>query len=297
MLFVSCATAESAPLLGKKGQTETTMPVVTSQMKTENPSTYSAAKASQPALSSRGVDMVSRSASPVPAGRPAPVAARKHSPAAGVTPFVVDIPASAIPRQTKNWVESTGALQDFSRTAFVQQGELPGMQSRPRSVSVANASQTTVEQGYSSRPNSPAANQDGHTPHTMISDERLTVTGSMPHHPDSRFTVQHTPLPGARHTRSSEEYGNAPEMTMSYKLNSSASARVALNPQDQNSPLYAPIVKENGLAATGVYLDVDVQEDLQLQVGGEVRSYDNDSLNSAEDEKGAGASVGLRWNF
>ena len=84
---------------------------------------------------------------------------------------------------------------------------------------------------------------------------------------------------------------------MSYKLNSNTSASVALNPQDQTSPLYAPIVKENGLAATGVYLDVDVQEDVQLRVGGEVRSHDNDSLNSADDETGAGASVGLRWSF
>jgi hypothetical protein len=79
-------------------------------------------------------------------------------------------------------------------------------------------------------------------------------------------------------------------------MSPAASARFALNPQDEASPLYSPIVKENGLAATGVYLDLDMREGMQLQLGGEVRSSGSGSLGSAE-EGSAGASVGLRWNF
>lgn len=303
VLLGSVATAESAPLFGKKGQAETTMLVVITQMRNDNPAAQSAAGVSQTALSPQGASMVSRSAGPAAAVAPSPVArgtsvvVPERASVASVAPFTVDIPASAIPRQTRGGVESKDTLQGFSRGAFVQQGELPGSQKRQNAAGAAKALQATSGQEYSSRPDTAAANQGGHTPHTMISDERLKVTGSMSHHPDSRFTVQHTPLPGARHTRSSEEYGNAPEMTMSYKLNNSSSARVALNPQDQTSPLYSPIVKENGLAATGVYLDVDVKDDLQLQLGGEVRSHDNDSLSSSQDETAAGASIGLRWNF
>ncbi|MDR1360203.1 MAG: hypothetical protein LBJ82_04395 [Deltaproteobacteria bacterium] len=125
---------------------------------------------------------------------------------------------------------------------------------------------------------------------------RLSLSGSMPSQPESRLDVEHSPLPGGRHTLSGMEYDAAPEMSMSVKMSRAASARLTLNPQDEASPLYSPIVNDDGISATGLYFDLDMNEDMQLQLGGEVRSASPDSLGSTEEES-AGASVGLRWNF
>ena len=236
---------------------------------------------------------------PASGAEAAPAASAKTATqgASAVAPLAVEIPASAIPKTTQASLPVPGknALRGFSKQALVPKdnGQTTGNKS-PRAMALSQATVSAPSSVSRTAAAVPAA-QDG--AQTMVNNERLQVTGSMPNHPEDRFTVQAAPLPGGRQTRSSEEYGNAPEMTMIYKLGHTTSARVALNPQDETSPLYSPIVKENGLAATGVYLDMDVKKDVQVQVGGEVRAYDNESLNSSDDSTGAGASVGFRWNF
>ena len=260
-------------------------PASTTSVAAKHSSSTTSASAKRPSLSAASSLAVSNASRPATVSSQASIARSTAS-----SPLSVDIPASAIPQRPASQKNAKNSIQSFSRQAFVQPGELPVSQ-KNNLAAVSQAEGADVRNAAFSDDA-----EDGRQ--TLVSNERLTVVGSMPHHPESRFVVQPTPLPGGRHTRSSEEAGNAPEMTMAYKLNTTTSARVALNPQDQTSPLYSPIVKENGLTATGVYFDVNVEKNFQVQFGGEVRSYDSDSLSSSEDEEtSTGASMGFRWSF
>ena len=67
-----------------------------------------------------------------------------------------------------------------------------------------------------------------------------------------------------------------------------------MNPQDENSPLYLPGGKEN-INGAGVHMDVDVEKNLQLRLGGEYQEIEN--KRDAQEEHSGGATVGLRWSF
>ncbi len=130
-------------------------------------------------------------------------------------------------------------------------------------------------------------------------NERLMVTGGLPEPPESRLEAHHTVFPTSDpHTVGWQEEKPPPEMTMRYAMTNSTAARLAINSQDQTSPLYAPITKKEGaISATGMYLDVNVRKDMQLQFGGEYRIYEDETVNPENKGNSAGASVGLRWNF
>lgn len=132
---------------------------------------------------------------------------------------------------------------------------------------------------------------------TELADGRVTFSGSIPDHPNDRLKPQRAPLPGNAQSMSREEPASAPEMSVSYKVAEDTAARVTLNQQDETSPNYTPITKENSLVSTGVYVDLDVRENLQFQMGGEVRSIESDGPGTQHDSRETGASVGLRWNF
>lgn len=83
-------------------------------------------------------------------------------------------------------------------------------------------------------------------------------------------------------------------MSVTYRLNDRASTRVSVNQQDETSPLYLPGGKNDSVNGAGVYMNVDVEKDLQLQLGGEYQELDGGHYS---DEQARGASVGLRWNF
>lgn len=101
---------------------------------------------------------------------------------------------------------------------------------------------------------------------------------------------------GGEHTKpylDSEQ--NAPEVEMRYKKkNDPVTTRVVVNPQDPASPLYRPATKENAVNAAGVYMDIDLDPDMQMQVGGEVGSVER---KAAEEKAASGASVGLKLQF
>lgn len=100
---------------------------------------------------------------------------------------------------------------------------------------------------------------------------------------------------GGEHTLSRLEEKPAPEMSMNYKLNDTTSTSVTLNPQDSASPLHRPAGQEPGLNAAGVYMNVEVQPDLRMKVGGEYGEIE--SRYSPREETAKGASVGLEWSF
>lgn len=86
-----------------------------------------------------------------------------------------------------------------------------------------------------------------------------------------------------------------PEVGMRYKMENGTAARVTVNPQDQSSPIYAPVRPGSSVEGAGVYMDMDVAKNLQFQFGGEVRNFEG----SPGDVPGeaAGASMGFKLNF
>ena len=184
---------------------------------------------------------------------------------------------------------NTAALKRFSLRAF-------RLDPLPPPSATALRLPPSVAAASSGNPSPRKSGETGEESSSLLASKRLKLSGNTPAHPESRMEADNVPLPGGRHTLSHEESAAAPEMSMSLKMNDTASARFALNPQDESSPLYSPLMKDNGLSATGLYFDLDMGEGMQLQLGGEVRSVGSESLNSSEEES-AGASVGLRWSF
>jgi hypothetical protein len=224
---------------------------------------------------------VSHPQTAAPASTSPPSAGKEISVLAGVKRPVAHSARSASRK-------STGGLKNFSPHVFHRELSFttPPAALMPSSLAAASS-----VQGFSANPATTEQSS------SLLERKGVTVTGGIPAHPESRMEVERTPLPGGRHTLSREESGTAPEMSMSVKMSRASAARFVLNPQDDTSPIYSPIVKESGLAATGIYLDLDVAEGVQVQFGGEVRSFSSESGDSTEEGDSAGASVGLRWNF
>lgn len=112
---------------------------------------------------------------------------------------------------------------------------------------------------------------------------------------DDRLLPRRTAFSGGQHTMSQIDNDTPPEMSMTYKMNQSARTRVTVNPQDETSPLYRPVERDHTLNSAGVYMNIDVQPNLQLQVGGEYCELND--VDSAREESARGASVGLKWDF
>ena len=90
------------------------------------------------------------------------------------------------------------------------------------------------------------------------------------------------------------DHDSAPEVSMSYKIDKRTRTKLTVNPQNGESPLYRPAETDGGINSAGVYVDVDLQSDLLLQVGGE---YGEIARSNAGQDNSAGAAVGLRWSF
>lgn len=113
--------------------------------------------------------------------------------------------------------------------------------------------------------------------------------------PAEGVAARRAPLPGARDTMSQFDGPPPPEVAMRYQMRNGTSARLAVNPQDPSSPIYAPVLPGRNMDSAGVYLDMELRKDLQLQLGGEYRDLDADS--GGRPEKSTGASMGFKLNF
>lgn len=131
--------------------------------------------------------------------------------------------------------------------------------------------------------------------HPVVAPGTLSVTGRKDSVPDDRLRPHRTStFPGGPQTLSTMDHDPPPEVSMSYRMDENTSTRLTVNPQDPTSPLYRPAETEGKINAAGAYLNVDVQPDLQLQIGGE---YCEVETRSSGEDSSSGASVGLRWNF
>jgi hypothetical protein len=89
----------------------------------------------------------------------------------------------------------------------------------------------------------------------------------------------------------------APEVSMAYKVTKKTTTRVVVNPRDEASPLYRPAELHDEVSAGGMYMDVDLVENIQLTVGGEYSEVENRQRMYGEPQTSEGAAVGLKFNF
>lgn len=125
----------------------------------------------------------------------------------------------------------------------------------------------------------------------------VTFSGR-PHDPpqDTDLSPRRTTFPGKSDTLSQMDEETPSQLNVYYKLDERATAHVAVNEQDMDSPTYTPIKRDEGLNAAGMYLNLGVNENVKVKVGGEVRSHETSS-HDPSDKSSAGARVGLQWNF
>lgn len=125
---------------------------------------------------------------------------------------------------------------------------------------------------------------------------KVTITGQKPSYEKDRLTPRHSTFSGGPDTLPHMDMEPPPEVSVTYKVSERTSTRVTLNQQDRESPLYRPVEKEDGINAAGVYMHVDMEDNVQLRLGGEYRELD-DSRRSQDEGVATGASIGLLWTF
>ncbi len=113
---------------------------------------------------------------------------------------------------------------------------------------------------------------------------------------DTDLTPRRGTFPGKSDTLSQMDEETPSQLNVYYKLDEQATAHVAVNEQNLDSPTYTPIKKDEGLNAAGMYLNVGVNDNVKVKVGGEVRTHETSS-HDPSDKSSAGAQVGLQWNF
>ena len=139
-----------------------------------------------------------------------------------------------------------------------------------------------------------AEGQRREAPVTLGEEGKVVMSAKKLAVPESRLTPARTAFSGSEHTLPYMDSKQPPEVSMQYELQDNASARVTVNPQDSASPLYRPAERDGTVSSAGVYMDVAVKPDVQLQVGGEYSDVDSRSGSAGASQ---GASVGLKWDF
>lgn len=102
---------------------------------------------------------------------------------------------------------------------------------------------------------------------------------------------------GADHTLAHMDKTDAPEVTVRYEIGNGTSARIAINDENELSPLFTPRQRDKGLNSAGLYLEQEVDDDLQVHIGGHHRNLYGESLGNQQGPTDTGASVGFTLNF
>lgn len=132
-------------------------------------------------------------------------------------------------------------------------------------------------------------------PFTLGDKENVVVTGkSNTPEPDS-LKPDRRSFPGGAGSLTRRDEDPPPEVSMSYKMGGNSTARLTVNPQDDTSPLYRPAEQDGTVNSAGVYMNMDVAPDMQVQFGGEYCDVDDGRASSGATSRGA--SIGLKWDF
>lgn len=195
-----------------------------------------------------------------------------------------------------------GISKGFCSNPFaLEHREPPNAKQQPRQQQQVSG-QSSVQQKQQpavrgSRVNDSDASprQVAETPENGDPGRQLTIDSRTPRSGSDRLVPQRSTFSGGKHTLSRMDEEAPAEVSMTYRLGDTTSTRIIVNPQDENSPLYRPVETDGTINSAGIYMDVNLQPDLQLQLGGEY-SDRRDELSDKTDNS-RGASVALKWSF
>ncbi len=104
-------------------------------------------------------------------------------------------------------------------------------------------------------------------------------------------------FPGDKHTLSQMDKSTPLEATVLYRLDKKNSARLQINNDDENSPIYTPRPYDREMTSAGIFMDMEVKKDLQLELGGQHRSMESETGRLPNGFTDTGASLGLKYLF
>lgn len=176
----------------------------------------------------------------------------------------------------------TAGLEGFSSNPFgTNNKNLPSLYGGPRQKN--NSDAVTWKKTV---PRNPAG-----------SDIPVSFSGKAKSAPESRLAPQQqAPFMGGEHTLPYMDAEKTAELSLEYKLSPKTTTRFVVNPQDTNSPLHRPAEQEKLLNSGGLYMDVEVSDNMQLKLGGEYCEIDDSSQHTSS-RSSQGVAVGVQWNF
>ena len=271
--------AEERPLLVAAAPAEKRAPVVQRTQKTKDSPPAQKSKDSAPAQKSATAKQTVTPATKVVAQQkphPAPATLARQKPGQPA-------PRTVIIKSAKNAPLPKAGVETFKPSVFGQPCIPPECDPNIQKAIAQVSKKHPVAQG----------NATGR----MLENAPVTITGNPAVPADAAALARHRrALPGQYHTMSQIDEYTPPEAHLNYKIDHDTTARLAINEQDQKSPTYVPLRQEPTVNAAGLYIDTNVEKDVTLRVGGEVRSHETESPHSNERDSTA-ASVGLEWQF
>lgn len=199
--------------------------------------------------------------------------------------------AGAVRRYSANSLPSYAKKRALAQKGLLPNAGLQGFGSNPFGLERDDLGQRTPEAQKLRAKIAPVQRNAAAAP--PPEDKQVSVTSKMDSPSDDRLIPHRAAFSGGVHTLPNMENDTNPEVSMKYKMSPNAATRFVVNPQDPASPLYRPAEKNGKINGGGVYMDVNLREDLQLQMGGEYNEIDNQHASGTD----SGASLGLRWNF
>lgn len=140
------------------------------------------------------------------------------------------------------------------------------------------------------------APQDANATEAPAEEGKVVFSSGEKRTTDDRLVPKRTVFSSGSHTMGHFDEDPAREASVEYRMNGNATTRLTVNPQDEGSPLPRPPEPEGAFNSAGLYMDVEVQPNVKLRIGGEYCEIDDQRANSAS-ETSRGASVGLKWEF
>lgn len=104
------------------------------------------------------------------------------------------------------------------------------------------------------------------------------------------------PLPGGGYAKDQPQ-SLSPELSVKYSVGNRTSTRLSINNQNPSSPLFIPTDGPARTKSTGLFVDSQTKEDVEVHVGVEYKSIDERNPGNTPPIEDKGASFGVMWKF
>lgn len=104
------------------------------------------------------------------------------------------------------------------------------------------------------------------------------------------------PLPGGGYAKDQPQ-SLSPELSVKYSVGNRTSTRLSINNQNPSSPLFIPTDGLAQINSTGLFVESQTKEDVEVHVGVEYKSIDERNPGNTQPIEDKGASFGVMWKF